>query len=251
MYFFNHFRNKERSLYDALEHEDRQTDATTKKTKGLCSSTALPWGLSAFLLVALIFVAVRTETIDKVSELGTYEFGFVTDIEPARAAISLKRKKFYGGVNIDKHGSYSITKDPNSTDFFAPLSPKLDAAWREEMLLNGTHGFSKLTPDEIRNSGIQVLDEDLRHGHYEIQKSLARDYYTDITDEPERPYHMSHRMHLDHCLENIRQHLTCSFDLTWTLLAWRPEAKVAHAATDQWHVCRNFDAMMSWMANRV
>lgn len=80
MYFFNHFRNKERSLYDALEHEDRQTDATTKKTKGLCSSTALPWGLSAFLLVALIFVAVRTETIDKMSELGTYEFGFVTDI---------------------------------------------------------------------------------------------------------------------------------------------------------------------------
>lgn len=62
-------------------------------------------------------------------------------VEPARAAISLKRKKFYGGVNIDKHGSYSITKDPNSTDFFTPPSPKLDAAWREEMLLSKHTSF--------------------------------------------------------------------------------------------------------------
>ncbi|EUC43814.1 hypothetical protein COCMIDRAFT_99819 [Bipolaris oryzae ATCC 44560] len=232
-----------------------------KNLRGLCSGTALYWGLSAFLLVALVFVTLRIENINKTSELGTYEFGFVTDIEPSRTATSLNRKKFYGGVNIDKYGSYSITRDPNSAEFFAPSSPEVDAAWMYEMLPSKTISL----PNDYKNYGIQVLDKDLRYGHYEIQpsaihslhclnyirKSLARDYYTDITDDPERPYHMCHRMHLEHCLENTRQHLTCIFDLTWTLLVWRPEAKVAHAATDQWHVCRDFDAMMGWMANRI
>ena len=56
---------------------------------------------------------------------------------------------------------------------------------------------------------------------------------------------------LDHCLENIRQHLICHFDLAWTPRTWRPKAKVVHADTDQWHVCRDFEGIQEWLKTRI
>ncbi|KAJ6271091.1 hypothetical protein PSV08DRAFT_410020 [Bipolaris maydis] len=294
-------RTAERGTYDALQGEEEYSSRDTsppqeKPSQSLlariCKSIILPWSISAFLLVALAIVSLGHR-----NPLGSYESGFVTDIDAVRPKISLTRKKFHAGVNIDAKGSYSLTKDPHGPDFFAPPSPEVDALWMDQMLLNSSFAFMKLTPKEVEKSGLTMLPGDLlEDGTYAVQpsavhslhclnyirKSLARDYYTDITDAPERPYHMSHRMHLgqsfqfhlfhslalyiyihtrsfanvilgrvDHCLENIRQHLTCSFDLTWTPRAWRPEARVFHADTDQWHVCRDFDKLMDWMRTRI
>lgn len=51
----------------------------------------------------------------------------------------------------------------------------------------------------------------------------------------------------EHCMEQLRQHLMCQLDMTPTPRTWRPGGHVHHADTDQWHVCRNFDAMRTWM----
>lgn len=103
-----------------------------------------------------------------------------------------------------------------------------------------------------------------------MRRSLDRDYYKDIQDLPPRPFRMSHRMHLgkqtlntqqltrialpaclticaDHCIEALRQSLTCSLDMTPVPRPWIPQAGIYHADIDQWHTCRDYSSVRSWM----
>jgi hypothetical protein len=105
-----------------------------------------------------------------------------------------------------------------------------------------------------------------------MRRSLDRDYYKDIQDLPPRPFRMSHRMHLgkqddfsqifskrkrtlvqslilyaDHCIEALRQSLTCSLDMTPIPRPWIPQAGIYHADIDQWHTCRDYSSVRSWM----
>jgi hypothetical protein len=51
----------------------------------------------------------------------------------------MKKTKFYGGVRIDGNGTYSLSMNPEATNFFAPPSPEVDAAWMKEMLIGKDH----------------------------------------------------------------------------------------------------------------
>jgi hypothetical protein len=50
----------------------------------------------------------------------------------------------------------------------------------------------------------------------------------------------------DHCIDSIRQSLTCSADISTIYWAWDPErnATVPNAKTT--HVCRNFIRIQEW-----
>ncbi|KAH7551965.1 hypothetical protein BM1_08827 [Bipolaris maydis] len=167
-------RTAERGTYDALQGEEEYSSRDTsppqeKPSQSLlariCKSIILPWSISAFLLVALAIVSLGHR-----NPLGSYESGFVTDIDAVRPKISLTRKKFHAGVNIDAKGSYSLTKDPHGPDFFAPPSPEVDALWMDQMLLNSSFAFMKLTPKEVEKSGLTMLPGDLlEDGTYAVQ----------------------------------------------------------------------------------
>ncbi|RDW64611.1 hypothetical protein BP6252_10262 [Coleophoma cylindrospora] len=160
------------SLSEGSPSGARTSDESQRRTplrKALYNGTALPWTICGLLLIALVTLALQKRPVVGNGNLGTYEEGFTTDIEPARAAIALKKTKFYGGVQIDGKGRYSLNSKPNSTNFFAPPSPDVDEAWSKEMLIEGSYGFVRLTPEEISDSGLEMSDEDLVDGKYFIQ----------------------------------------------------------------------------------
>ncbi|RDW68648.1 hypothetical protein BP5796_09305 [Coleophoma crateriformis] len=195
--------NRKTHHYESLSEDSLSGTRTSHESqrhiqleKAFYNSAALPWTICGFLLVALVTLALQKGPLVGIGNLGTYEEGFTTDIgalflnliftpaiitfsfhphvvddyaEPARAAIALKKTKFYGGVQIDGGGKYSLNLNPNSTNFFAPPSPEVDEAWLKEMLIEGSYGFVRLTPEEISNSGLEMLDEDLVDGKYFIQ----------------------------------------------------------------------------------
>ncbi|KXT09250.1 hypothetical protein AC579_6778 [Pseudocercospora musae] len=186
---------------------------------------------------------------------GTYEHGFKTDLHSLKPTISLTNKKFYGGVHLDPNGTYWLTQDPNGPRFVGAPSEEVDQAWEHELLRKRYFG---LTADETND---QFGDEfgakqdwifdmfwvspstyhNLHCLNY-LRKSLSPEHYG-IEDTPAAPFVMSHRMHLDHCIEQIRQSLMCSLDLTPIPRPWIPAGEIYHADLDRWHTCRSWDAV--------
>lgn len=56
-------------------------------------------------------------------------------VAPANSALGLTKVKFYGGVQIDPNGTYSLTHNPAEPNFVGPSSPEIDEAW-DRMLLH-------------------------------------------------------------------------------------------------------------------
>ena|ERR1700761_7478596 len=51
---------------------------------------------------------------------------------------------------------------------------------------------------------------------------------------------------VDHCIESIRQSLTCNADVTALNYRWLPNTKFMQPQLDSPHTCRNFDKIRDW-----
>ncbi|KAF4783173.1 hypothetical protein HER10_EVM0006972 [Colletotrichum scovillei] len=92
------------------------------------------------------------------------------------------------------------------------------------------------------------------HGNYEValdvmhtlhcvnkvRMALDPDYYK----EEESP--RIHRMHVDHCLDYLRQTVQCHGDLTPMVFSWSDDAGRVVADWKEPHTCRNFNRVRSW-----
>lgn len=56
--------------------------------------------------------------------------------------------------------------------------------------------------------------------------------------------------HLDHCIEMIRQSLTCSADITVDVWAWNEQKQMVTVRADNMHTCRDFEAIRQWALER-
>ncbi|EMD85874.1 hypothetical protein COCC4DRAFT_209332 [Bipolaris maydis ATCC 48331] len=57
-------------------------------------------------------------------------------------------------------------------------------------------------------------------------------------------------LHVDHCIESIRQSLMCNADVTPMHYEWSDEIKSVVPKITVTHVCRNFDKVKKWAADR-
>ena len=57
-------------------------------------------------------------------------------------------------------------------------------------------------------------------------------------------------IHLDHCIDAIRQTLMCASDITPMPFAWYLEYQVNFPVFDTLHTCRDFDAIKEWAQAR-
>jgi len=215
----------------------------------------LPWALCIILSASLATVSSDHR---KAHRHGSYETGFDTDLGPAKPSLGLTKVKFYGGIQVDPNGTYYLTHNPDEPHYVGESSPEIDDAW-ERMLLHKR--YLGLTPKEAAETDFPIDEKDWIFDLYwvspntfhtlhclnYIRRSLDRAYYTDIEDLPARPFRMTHRMHLDHCIESIRQTVQCSLDITPVPRPWIPQAGIYHADIDQWHTCRDFSAVRNWM----
>ncbi|KAJ6785076.1 hypothetical protein PWT90_08530 [Aphanocladium album] len=56
--------------------------------------------------------------------------------------------------------------------------------------------------------------------------------------------------HLDHCIESIRESLTCSVDISAIPYRWHDEAKILEPDAQNIHMCRDFTKIRDWAFDR-
>ena len=76
-----------------------------------------------------------------------------------------------------------------------------------------------------------------------LRKAFHPDYY------PEDD-HPNHRMHRDHCFEQIRQYIQCSGDMTPVPTVYNEIRGSNYVDSDVKHTCRNFESMREWVGER-
>ncbi len=54
----------------------------------------------------------------------------------------------------------------------------------------------------------------------------------------------------DHCIEALRESLTCSVDVSVVPYRWHPDTKIAEPDIRSMHMCRNFTKIRDWAFDR-
>ncbi|KAG0704005.1 hypothetical protein DFH29DRAFT_802565 [Suillus ampliporus] len=144
-----------------------------------------------------------------------------------------------------------------------PPSPEIDAAWTrivddvlptrmtlEEILKAGeVDSPSKVKYPEKNGGGFMVSTESLHQLHCLnlLRKASWFEYYGPLfQDEPKVV-----RMHLDHCIEMIRQNIMCNADVTMITWDWVEGHKHPYPNFNTRHQCRNYEKILDWASNHA
>ncbi|KAE9379511.1 hypothetical protein N431DRAFT_478511, partial [Stipitochalara longipes BDJ] len=168
-----------------------------------------------------------TQCIDK---------GLATELEPAKSTIEMVQKRFTGALKFDQIGNVYREVDLAEPQYVGEASPHIDNAWNT--LLDGL--YIGLEGDEAKSmvgkTGIEdgkyLTSTDMLHTLHcvnEVRKAIDSDYYK-VEGNP-----VIHRMHLDHCLDYIRQSVQCFGDLTPMTFNWNSARKDLVADFDSLH----------------
>ncbi|KAK4890133.1 hypothetical protein LTR27_011125 [Elasticomyces elasticus] len=205
-----------------------------------------------------------------------YEDGFQTDIAFLKPSIKLHHTRFAGAIRATADGNTMHVPEPaldaKGRRFTGTPSEDIDAAWHdltygryvaftpaEVKKLNSDTGVPELLPlqkskyiDEATNTSL-VPEEgyyggpDMLHSLHclnGIRKHLDMDYYKASMPELSEEYQ---RMHLNHCLEQLRQAVLCHGDMTPVTL--RPivnqsgQTWALLGETEKMHTCRDGEAL--------
>ncbi|KAH9207802.1 hypothetical protein DL95DRAFT_373868 [Leptodontidium sp. 2 PMI_412] len=229
-----------------------------------CHATCL-YSLTLVLAVAVTLMLIaETTTTTRIADcgyrsMGSYETGFHTEIQTDRNTLALKRVKFHGGIVYDENGTATITPPPpGKPDYFGLPGRETDHHWNMDL----KDRFLKVDPKDWPPGAVELEEQDLVNGTIRletnilhtlhclnyIRKALSPEYYGGEVPEPlhsNGPKPLS--LHLRHCLNQVHQLLVCQLDLTPVPRTLRAKQHVRHADVDQWHTCRDFDAMRAWM----
>ncbi|KAK5744232.1 hypothetical protein LTR17_002262 [Elasticomyces elasticus] len=205
-----------------------------------------------------------------------YEDGFQTDIAFLKPSIKLHHTRFAGAIRATADGNTMHVPEPaldaKGRGFTGTPSEDIDAAWRdltygryvaftpaEIKKLNSDTGVPELLPlqkskyiDEATNTSLVPAEgyyggPDMLHSLHclnGIRKHLDMDYYRASMPELSEEYQ---RMHLNHCLEQLRQAVLCHGDMTPVTL--RPivnqngQTWALLGETEKVHTCRDGEAL--------
>ncbi|KAG0697867.1 hypothetical protein DFH29DRAFT_129551 [Suillus ampliporus] len=140
-------------------------------------------------------------------------------------------------------------------------SPEIDAAWArishnvlptrmtlEEILKAGeVDSPSKVKYPENDGGGFMVSLEATHQMHCLnlLRKATWLEYYEPIEHSfQDAPYVV--RMHLDHCIEMIRQNIMCNAEVTMITWDWVAGHKDPYPNFNTRHQCRNFEKILDW-----
>jgi Mycotoxin biosynthesis protein UstYa len=66
---------------------------------------------------------------------------------------------------------------------------------------------------------------------------------------PDGKVHYVRWLHIDHCIESIRQSLTCNADISATTYKWTKSKRI-DPVMNVVHKCRDFDRLQEWVKSR-
>ncbi|EPE33090.1 hypothetical protein GLAREA_06102 [Glarea lozoyensis ATCC 20868] len=178
-------------------------------------------------------------------------------IAPARSVLGIKRDVIYTSAlrYNDTSGEIYRDFDPAAPQYAGDPSPAIDEAWGK--LLSGQYlvvppEIAMKMDDPVPISDTYLAEVEVMHSLHclnAIRKALNPEYY-------ER--HSSHKfpeglqkMHVIHCIEQLRQTIQCAGDLTPVPLRPYGDAdNVQLIGTPMAHTCRDWDVFRRWYSER-
>ncbi|KAK1751709.1 hypothetical protein QBC47DRAFT_433713 [Echria macrotheca] len=83
-----------------------------------------------------------------------------------------------------------------------------------------------------------------------IRKGFYPGRYNNSLKNPDGTVNYGEWMHVDHCIESIRQSITCSSDVSPVLFQWLKSKQINLPHLELVHRCRNFDKIKDWAFER-
>ncbi|KAI0973470.1 hypothetical protein F4678DRAFT_426840, partial [Xylaria arbuscula] len=208
-------------------------------------AVAVSWLLSLFLVFHFTQSALKNKS--------SYETGFDTDLEPLKQAIEMERIRFTGGLNIDDNGTLYLVTEPGATQYVGNPTPEIDAAWDALLQVDGVD----LIGDEATSIEGKTMQKPVGgwwlvgvDGFHQIHclrmlyKGIHRDYY--VPKDPPEVF----AIHLDHCVDYLRQALMCQVDISPIYVEWSDRWNRMFPKFGTEHTCRNFQKIQDWMKPR-
>ncbi|RAO68350.1 uncharacterized protein BHQ10_004362 [Talaromyces amestolkiae] len=191
---------------------------------------------------------------------GTYETGFDTELEEMKPSIKLHQKRYTSAIRDLPNGTLYMAFNTSEPQYVGPPSPEIDAAWNsllqgryihfttnETTWLNSDHELPILEQLPSHGSSIPTTGyyggPDMLHSLHcinALRQHIDMDYYHNehVAWLPEE----YRRMHIDHCLEQLRQATLCHGDMTPVTLKaiWMDTPRwAALGQTERMHTCRD------------
>ncbi|KAK4214178.1 hypothetical protein QBC37DRAFT_482433 [Rhypophila decipiens] len=238
----------------------------------------VPWTLCLILAVLSLFLAVALDRNVQTHALGTFAKGYSTDFITARKLIRVAQTSFTGGPAFDDDGNMFVPH-PSPKRFVGDpaVYPDIDYNWN-----NLTWGrYVLITKDEAaatwgdenfaqywdKQRGGYVSGFDMFHTLHclnNLRKALNPAYYGTVAEIGHGASPKGHDgsrtrarseeeggfLHQDHCIEQIRQYVMCSGDMTPIPTKYYPGLGRNYVESDVPHTCRNFDLLHDWMVDR-
>ncbi|RAH46182.1 oxidase ustYa family protein [Aspergillus brunneoviolaceus CBS 621.78] len=226
-------------------HEKRRFEETRPE--------ALPWMISTFTMGACLLVLLLLAY--PASGGQSYEVGYATEMQAAIPQIELERVRFWGGIKADENGTFYMHFNPaDNVRYVGKPTRELDAAWDR---LAGQ--FIPLTQEESESvegdisehDGIYLAATAVQHSLHclnYLRQAIYDDYYPSIHEI--RPHIPEYWLHVDHCIETLRQEIQCAGDLTPVPKVWNEHAGQLLADIEATHTCRKFERILEWTESR-
>lgn len=215
------------------------------------------WKLSSIILSVLCIILLIDKKLSNLS-LGTYEHGFETDLTAARTSIKLKKYQFSGGLNFyPENGTvYRAHNSVDGREYVGPPSTTIDDAW-EDLLDGLTVKIPKSDPGNLEDIGYELptlpgyltTTLDVHHTLHcvnVVRKALYPEYYQDRHNTPRAA-----QLHLEHCLDYVRQSVMCHGDLSPVRLAYNEDFGREVPDFETWHTCREYSVIRAWAVENM
>ncbi|RDW76017.1 hypothetical protein BP5796_06838 [Coleophoma crateriformis] len=212
--------------------------------------------IAATCILAVYAVTLSYELWSR-SKQPSFENGFTTDLQAAKSSIHLINRQFSGGLMIHSNGSWYREIDEAKLQYVGEPRRDLDDAWNEllagmniDLPANEAEDMRDKTwkwPEtELYFTGVNVF-----HGLHclnMVRKALSPEYY--VWPHQSSGAEAFAKMHIEHCIDFIRQSLQCSADMSPMLWFWSSDHNNPILKPDTTHTCRDWDAIHEWAKER-
>ncbi|KAL4895319.1 hypothetical protein BDV59DRAFT_199987 [Aspergillus ambiguus] len=202
----------------------------------------------------------------------TYEVGFSTDFGDSKSHIRLEQRRFGAAIRATEEGTLYRVEEPGQPRYTGNHSmEEMDAAW-EDLIGQRYFLFEESEVEEMNQDPFTPRVEPIEkmpgveqtgvYGGVDVLHSL---HCLDIMRmHLQGRQHMGvhalppdiQAIHIDHCVEQLRQTIMCSGDLTPVTLRkirqmrnGRPYT-ILLGETERTHTCRNFEDIREWVTSR-
>lgn len=145
--------------------------------------------------------------------------------------------------------------DPDTPAYVGNASQEIDQHWDNLILpadIYITDSEAATMPSDAQlyrnpDTGLYKIELQVFHSLHclnMIRMRVYADQYPEMLKE-------NARVHVDHCIESLRELLMCEGNMTPLPIEWSLEGQRVNPNYAQRHTCRDFDALKAWTKERV